>query len=66
MNEQTKRGAVEVPAQPARQPGDEARPGAGQTGMVTCPACQGSGKQGTAACPECGGRGQVVRILGEA
>jgi DnaJ-class molecular chaperone len=66
MAEQKTSKPVEVPAQPARQPGDEARAGAGQTGMVTCPTCQGSGKRGQTTCPDCGGRGQVVRIVGDA
>jgi RecJ-like exonuclease len=66
MAEQNRPKGVEVPAQPARQPGDEARAGGRQTGLVTCPTCHGTGRQGQAACPECGGRGQVVRIVGDA
>ncbi|MDO9711564.1 hypothetical protein [Paracraurococcus lichenis] len=49
-----------------RNPGDQAAPGTGQTGMVPCPACHGSGRQGEAACAECGGTGEVVQIVGDA
>ena len=49
-----------------RNPGDQARPGSPQTGMVPCPDCHGSGKRGDGACPACNGTGQVVQIVGDA
>jgi DnaJ-class molecular chaperone len=56
------------PAAPTdrRNPGDQARPGSKQTGMVPCPECHGSGKQANRPCPNCGGTGEVVQIVGDA
>ncbi len=60
-------GVTAPPANPIRNPGDEANPGARQAGEVTCPECQGTGRvQGGAECPNCGGTGRVVRIVGDA
>lgn len=62
-----RRGGVTVPpANPIRNPGDEAVPGSAQTGEVTCQECQGSGRVQGGACPGCGGTGRVVRIVGDA
>jgi DnaJ-class molecular chaperone len=49
-----------------RNPGDQAAPGAPQTGETTCPECGGSGRAGGGDCPNCGGTGQVVQIVGDA
>ena len=49
-----------------RNPGDEAAPGAPQTGEAICPECGGTGRAGEGACPHCGGTGQVVQIVGDA
>ena len=49
-----------------RNPGDQAAPGAPQTGEVTCPQCHGTGRAQNGACPNCGGTGQVVQIVGDA
>ena len=49
-----------------RNPGDEAAPGAPQTGEVACPECHGSGRVQGGACPNCGGTGQVTQIVGDA
>ena len=68
MTTNPKRDSVSVPAaNPMRNPGDEARPGATQTGEVICPDCSGSGRiQGADECPNCGGTGKVVQIIGDA
>ena len=50
----------------ARNPGDEAAPGAPQTGEAVCPECGGSGRAGSGDCPNCGGTGRVVQIVGDA
>lgn len=49
-----------------RNPGDEAAPGAPQTGEDVCPVCGGSGKTGQSACSNCGGTGRIVKIVGDA
>jgi DnaJ-class molecular chaperone len=54
------------PGTAVRNPGDEAAPGAPQTGETTCPDCHGTGRAGSGECPECGGTGRVVRIVGDA
>lgn len=56
------------PAAPKRNPGDEAAPGAPQTGEITCPVCHGSGKVDAdqAACSNCGGTGKVIVTVGDA
>ena len=47
-------------------PGDEAPPGASQTGENTCRACGGTGTIGGESCPECGGSGVVAETVGDA
>ncbi len=47
-------------------PGDEAAPGAAQTGETTCPECGGTGRVRDEGCPNCGGTGRVVQIVGDA
>jgi RecJ-like exonuclease len=55
------------PAPERRNPGDEARPGAPQTGEIACPACQGSGRDANRApCANCGGTGKVIVTVGDA
>ena len=49
-----------------RNPGDEAAPGAPQTGETTCPECGGTGRVQSGECPNCGGTGLVVQIVGDA
>jgi DnaJ-class molecular chaperone len=49
-----------------RNPGDEAAPGAPQTGETTCPECHGTGRTQGEECRNCGGTGRVVRIVGDA
>jgi DnaJ-class molecular chaperone len=49
-----------------RNPGDEAAPGAPQTGEGVCPECGGSGRIQGGECPNCGGTGRVVQIVGDA
>jgi DnaJ-class molecular chaperone len=50
-----------------RNPGDEAEPGASQTGEDICPVCNGSGKKADQSmCANCGGTGKVIRIVGDA
>ena len=49
-----------------RNPGDQATPGAPQTGEVTCPRCHGTGRIEGGNCPDCGGTGQVVQFVGDA
>ncbi len=49
-----------------RNPGDEAAPGAPQTGETTCPECGGTGRTGSGDCSNCGGTGMVVQIVGDA
>jgi DnaJ-class molecular chaperone len=49
-----------------RNPGDESRPGAPQTGEQICPACVGSGRTGEGPCDQCGGSGRVIVIVGDA
>ena len=51
---------------PTRHPGDEARPGAPQTGEHMCPDCHGNGRRDGEPCQTCGGTGRVVRIVGDA
>ncbi|HYD64989.1 hypothetical protein [Azospirillum sp.] len=61
------KSGVEVPAGGAqRNPGDEDRPGARQTGEQVCPRCGGGGRVDAGPCPECGGSGRVVAIVGDA
>lgn len=54
------------PGATIRNPGDEAAPGAPQTGETTCPECGGTGRVQSGECPSCGGTGQVVQIVGDA
>ncbi|MBK4737696.1 hypothetical protein [Noviherbaspirillum pedocola] len=49
-----------------RNPGDEATPGAPQTGEDVCPVCGGSGKTDQGTCANCGGSGRIVKIVGDA
>lgn len=49
-----------------RNPGDQARPGAPQTGEVPCRDCGGTGLKDDRPCPTCGGTGRVVQIVGDA
>ncbi|MBD0274158.1 MAG: hypothetical protein ICV73_19785 [Acetobacteraceae bacterium] len=49
-----------------RNPGDEAAPGAPQTGEAICPECGGTGRVQSGECPNCGGTGRVVQIVGDA
>jgi DnaJ-class molecular chaperone len=65
MIEDRKRG-VEVAAQPAAGPGDEALPGTRQTGEGLFPICSGSGRTGTGSCAACNGTGRVVVNIGDA
>ena len=51
---------------PERNPGDEATPGASQTGDQICPSCGGSGRREDRACTGCGGSGRVTVIVGDA
>jgi DnaJ-class molecular chaperone len=50
----------------ARNPGDEASPGASQTAENICRACKGTGRIDGKPCPECGSTGKVVESLGDA
>jgi DnaJ-class molecular chaperone len=50
----------------ARNPGDEASPGASQTGENVCRACKGTGQIDGKPCPECGSTGKVVENIGDA
>lgn len=50
----------------ATNPGDQAPPGAAQTGENVCPDCAGTGRVADGACPTCGGTGIVVEMLGDA
>jgi len=62
-------GGKAGPASPGgatRNPGDEAAPGAPQTGETTCPECGGTGRAQNGECPNCGGTGRVVQIVGDA
>ncbi len=54
------------PGAAVRNPGDEAAPGAPQTGEAICPECHGTGRAQSGACQNCGGTGQVVQIVGDA
>lgn len=56
-----------APTPAPRNPGDEASPGAEQTGENTCPVCAGSGRDAAQApCPNCGGTGVVIVTVGDA
>ena len=69
MAAQTDGGGDTGPGSPAttiRNPGDEAAPGAPQTGETICPECHGTGRVQGGDCPHCGGTGQVVQIVGDA
>ena len=57
---------AELQAQPARNPGDEARPGSPQTAESICPDCNGEGRRDGGRCQTCGGTGRVVKIVGDA
>ncbi|HYH18223.1 MAG TPA: hypothetical protein VD995_06360 [Azospirillum sp.] len=58
---------VDVPAgNVQRNPGDEDRPGARQTGEQVCPRCGGTGRAEAGPCPDCGGSGRIVAIVGDA
>jgi DnaJ-class molecular chaperone len=51
----------------APHPGDEAPPGASQTGENTCRHCAGRGKLDDGqTCPECGGTGRIIETVGDA
>lgn len=52
--------------QPDMNPGDEAKPGADQSGEHICPACNGSGEEAGAPCPTCGGSGRIIALVGDA
>ncbi len=54
------------PATTIRNPGDEAAPGAAQTGEALCPECGGTGRIQSGECRNCGGTGRVVQIVGDA
>lgn len=54
------------PSAPERNPGDEARPGAPQTGDQICSTCGGTGQVAEGPCEECGGSGRVTVIVGDA
>lgn len=52
--------------QEPKHPGDEAPPGAPQTGELPCPHCRGSGLVAGRACDACEGTGRVTVIVGDA
>ncbi|HEY0848247.1 MAG TPA: hypothetical protein VGE12_22960 [Noviherbaspirillum sp.] len=63
----SKPSSLDTPASTMRNPGDEAAPGAPQTGEITCPVCHGSGKTADRnPCMHCGGTGMVVVTVGDA
>lgn len=47
-------------------PGDEAPPGAPNTGEDLCPKCGGSGEIDGAECANCAGTGKIIRVIGGA
>jgi DnaJ-class molecular chaperone len=66
-SDEAKPGAQRVPASGGtRNPGDESRANAPQTGDAICPACNGTGGKDEAPCETCCGSGRVVVIVGDA
>ncbi len=49
-----------------KKPGDEVRPGTGQSGENLCRTCAGKGRVDDRACPDCGGTGKVTTLVGDA
>lgn len=55
-----------MPDQPDLNPGDEVKPGTGQSGEHVCPRCSGTGRQDQGPCPDCGGSGKIIALVGDA
>ncbi len=49
-----------------KKPGDEVKPGTGQSGENVCPTCSGKGQVDNKPCPDCGGTGTVTTLVGDA